>query len=158
MCETRYDNIVTQIVFINTIDSNRFYNSTNELWGYRTLHMYQTYTTLQSMCSYLSLDVSRSAALRRKRQYFEFRTRAFLVQISPGEMAKSKTVLNPTIGPFFEFFVSNRIFETVAPPASTPFTTDYWQVFEKLVLRYNRFLWNTVLQIDLEFIPCSIIV
>ena len=96
MCETRCDKLVTQIVFINMIDSNTFYNSTDELRVYCTLHMYQTYTTLQSMCSYLFLDVTRSAALRRKRQYFEFRTRAVLVRIPSSKMVESETVLNPT--------------------------------------------------------------
>ena len=86
MCETRNNNIVTQLVFINTIDSNSFYNSTNELRGYRTLHMYQTYTTLQSMCSYLFVDVSNSLDFRQPKTGIDPK-QAFLVPIPSGKMA-----------------------------------------------------------------------
>ena len=37
------------------------------------------------------------------------------------------------------FILNGILFEKVAPPVFTPFTTDYRRVFEKLGLRYNWF-------------------
>ena len=59
------------------------------------------------------------------------------VLILSDEIAKSKTVLNPTLVGFFLILFLKRIFEKVAPPAFTPFRTDNWQFFEKLGLCRN---------------------